>query len=1044
VPEAQRGKYGAFASSGSDGTNHLAALAAAGLTHVHILPAFDIATINEDAAERVDIVDPIEDLCAVVSAAQSYCDQFPGQSIADILDSYAGDSSDQQALVELLRGLDSFNWGYDPYHFDAPEGSYSSDPDGTARILEFRQMVMGLNDLGLRTIMDTVYNHTNASGHLSDKSVLDKVVPGYYHRLDSRTGNVLRESCCDDTAAEHAMMGKFIVDSSVHWARAYKVDGFRYDLMAFHPQSTMEAVGDALSALTIADDGVDGSTMYIYGEGWNFGEVGNDARFVQARQDNLAGTGIGSFNDRIRDAVRGGGPFDSGPGHIDNQGFISGLYVDPNGNNAGSADELSSALSAADRIRVSMAGGLADFGFIDASDNLTTGGAIGAGYTADPQEIVNYISSHDNETLWDIAQYKHPFGTSTADRVRAHVVGNAILTLGQGVPFMHAGQEMLRSKSMDRNSFDSGDWFNFVDFTLMDNNFAVGLPPSGDNSASYIEIAQILGLAAASPSPTDMMDAFDRTAEFLQIRNSTELFRLREASDVINRVRYYNTGSEQVPGLIVQGIDGCVDANFTPEYGSVVTVINARPDDQVIDLFGNHSYMLHPVQQASADPALADAFHDASGFNVPARTVAVFVEAQSNANCSFGAAFSDNTAFLTGDFNDNGFYNAMVQVGDTNWYEGTLALDVMADQRYRIQSPDMSAIDCGGPTGGGPFFTPVDAFSTIQCGSGPDQLSLDIASAGKYKFALDTGNSINPSLVIRSQVGTGFPFAAGGCGFADPGNDNTAQFGEEMFLRGNFTGWAADPMWQLLNMGDGTFQSEFELTAGNLVFKIAGADWSPEYGAPAGPMMTGEPQDIPRASGPGTDITYGVAEDNCYNFEAVPSANTLPEDNAPESLELTISVKPLDTGEPTAQPFVRGGFNGWGEGNPLTMVDATRFETTININAGDWDFKIASSDWATVNCGGPQDLGSSMSTSVDGDTTLSCGQNPANLTANFSTGDYKFTIDASNRANPTLTVTPVGGPTSAASKRVGRQSDIRAEASRYNDAETPELQVTGY
>lgn len=1001
-----RGRYGAFAGTGS-GTEHLAALAAAGLTHVHILPAFDFATINEDASERVDIDNPIEDLCAVVPEAQSFCDDYAGMSIAEIMESFGPAADEQQQLVGLLRNLDSFNWGYDPYHFNAPEGSYSSDPDSTARILEFREMVMGLSTLGLRTIMDTVYNHTNASGYLSDRSVFDKVVPGYYHRVDANTAGVLRESCCDDTAAEHAMMEKFIVDSAVQWATAYKVDGFRFDLMSFHPKSTMEEVGDALGSLTLLDDGVDGSTIYIYGEGWNFGEVGNDARFVQARQDNLPGTGIGSFNDRIRDAVRGGGPFDSGSAHLDNQGFISGQYVDPNANNSGSADELSGLLFAADRIRVGMAGGLESYVYVDANDALTTGGASGAGYTADPEEIINYIASHDGETLWDIAQYKHPAGTTTADRVRAQVLGNAILLLGQGVPFMHAGQDLLRSKSMDRNSFDSGDWFNYLDFTAMDSNFAVGLPPSWDNQASYTEIAEILGISAAQPGPADIMLAHQLTAEFLQIRNSTLLFRLRDAADILNRVSYHNTGSSQVPGMIVQSIDGCVDAALTPEYGTVVTVINARPDDQVFELFTGQSFELHPVQAASSDVTLAEAFHDSAGFHVPARTAAVFVETQDGATCSFGAAFGEQAAYLTGDFNANGFYNSMVQVGDTNWFEGTLSLTMGANQLYRIQSSDMAAIDCGGPSGGGPLFTPQNVFTTLQCGSNPDQLSLDAASDVRYKFSINTENSINPSMIIRDQAGSGFPFSGAGCGFADPGNDNSAVFGEPMFFRGNFTGWAADPTYQLINMGDGTFQAEFELAAGNLVFKIAGEDWSPEFGAPAGPMVEGEAQTVPRASGPGTDILFEVPESDCYNFSVLPSM-VIAGDGAPETVDLTLSVIPQDTGEATSTPMVRGGFNGWSESDPMTMLDATTFEAVISIGAaGTQEYKVASSDWATVNCGGPQDLGAAMAVSPSQQTNLSCGQNPSNLVTDFAVpGDYTFTLDTGNRYNPTLTISP--------------------------------------
>ena len=153
-------------------------------------------------------------------------------------------------------------------------------------------------------------------------------MPGYYHRLSPTTGAVETSTCCSNTASEHRMMEKLMVESVVTWAREYKVDGFRFDLMGHHSKANMLAVRRALDRLTLRRDGVDGRSIYVYGEGWNFGEVANNARFVQASQLNLFGTGIGTFSDRLRDAVRGGGPFDENPRV---QGFASGLLTDPNG-----------------------------------------------------------------------------------------------------------------------------------------------------------------------------------------------------------------------------------------------------------------------------------------------------------------------------------------------------------------------------------------------------------------------------------------------------------------------------------------------------------------------------------------------------------------------------------------------------------------------------------------------------------------------------------------------------------------------------------------
>ncbi len=645
VSAQHRGKYTAFAQTGTAGRNHLEAMADAGLSHVHLLPTFDIATVNEQRADRVEIEDPVEDLCVANADAAQLCIDHPGMSIVDVMAAEPGNGSLQQQIVEWMRDLDGFNWGYDPYHYTVPEGSYSSDPDTVSRVLEFRAMVKALSDIGLRTIMDVVYNHTNASGHLASTSVLDKVVPGYYHRRHQTTGVVLGDSCCQDTAPEHAMMDKLVVDSVVTWARDYKVDGFRFDLMGFHPLSNMEAVRDALAALTVPADGVDGTSIYVYGEGWNFGDVANDRRFVQATQKNMTGTGIGSFNDRLRDGVRGGGPFDGGIAHLSNQGFNTGLYYDPNAQNSGSAAELNTLRTRSDWIRIGMTGNLADYLLETASGAVLPGDGIDyngqdAGYTADPQEIINYVAAHDNETLWDIGQYKNPVPTSTDVRVRAQNVATSIVLLGQGVPFIHAGQELLRSKSMDRDSFDSGDWFNELDFTYADNNFAVGEPRNSTNSNSIDEIRDVLTIPEADPDTMAILSAADHALELLQVRASSSLFRLPTANDVMERVSFHNTGPTQVPGAVVQRIDGCIGGGLSPETGTIVTVINANDEPLDLPLFANETFNLHPVLANSADPVVRTADHGTGGFFVPGRTTAVFVAANQFA-CAAGDADAD-------------------------------------------------------------------------------------------------------------------------------------------------------------------------------------------------------------------------------------------------------------------------------------------------------------------------------------------------------------------------------------------------------------------
>ncbi|MCP5099196.1 MAG: DUF3372 domain-containing protein, partial [Chloroflexi bacterium] len=267
VPAEFQGTYKAFTVDGSNGMNHLTALSDAGLTHLHLLPTFDIATIDEDKAN------------------------WNGPTFDDLAE-FGADAEDQQGLISEIRDQDPFNWGYDPWHYNVPEGSYATDADGTIRVVEYREMVQSLNNAGLRVVIDVVYNHTTASGQNS-KSVLDRIVPGYYHRL-SAAGRVERSTCCDNTATEHNMMRKLMIDSVVMWATMYKVDAFRFDLMGHHMKEDMLAVRAALDALTLEEHGVDGSSIYVYGEGWNFGEVADNARGVNATQFNMAGTGIGT------------------------------------------------------------------------------------------------------------------------------------------------------------------------------------------------------------------------------------------------------------------------------------------------------------------------------------------------------------------------------------------------------------------------------------------------------------------------------------------------------------------------------------------------------------------------------------------------------------------------------------------------------------------------------------------------------------------------------------------------------------------------------
>jgi pullulanase len=599
VPEDLRGTYKAFTIKDSNGMKHLIALAQAGLTHIHLLPAFDIASVDEDKSTW-----------KTVDNAK--------------LASLPPDSDQQSIAVSAITGSDGFNWGYDPLHYTTPEGSYATDPNGTPRITEFREMVQALNQSGLRVVMDVVYNHTNASGQ-SENSVLDRVVPGYYHRLNT-DGAVEKSTCCENTATEHNMMRKLMIDSLLTWAKEYKVDGFRFDLMGHHMLDDMKAVRAALDALTLEKDGVDGKSIYIYGEGWDFGEVANNARGKNATQLNIAGTGIGVFNDRLRDAVRGGNPF----GDPREQGFATGLVLTNNSNEKRNAEDQQIQLNNyTDWIRLGLAGNLASYEIVRGDGKKVPGRLIAynsapAGYTADPQENIIYVSAHDNQTLFDAVQAKAPAEATIADRVRMNNLALSIVMFSQGVPFFHAGDDILRSKSFNPNSYNSGDWYNKLDWTYESNNWGMGLPLEGTGQWDIYKPLLADPKLAAAKSDIEFASAVFR--EFLQIRKSSKLFRLETEEQIKSDVSFYNTGPDQIPGLIVMDLKDT--KNIDPNYKEIVALFNARPDPVKFSdpaFVGKH-FELHSVQQNSSDELVhASKYDSANGaFALSGRTTAVF------------------------------------------------------------------------------------------------------------------------------------------------------------------------------------------------------------------------------------------------------------------------------------------------------------------------------------------------------------------------------------------------------------------------------------
>lgn len=869
TPAEHRGKFLGLTDTDTAPVKHLQALAKSGVSHLHLLPVFDIATVNEDPAKVANIGDDFGKLCQVNPEVQNskfagYCSS--GQTIEAVLgDLQGGDSKENPQVQELygyLRGVDSFNWGYDPYHYTTPEGSYATNAEGSQRILEFREMVKAIKqNIGMNVVMDVVYNHTNEAG-LGPKSVLDKIVPWYYQRLNPETGSVENSTCCSNTAPEHAMFAKLMDDSLVTWARDYKIDAFRFDLMGHHPKDQMV---QALAAVKQVNP-----EMYFYGEGWNFGEVQDDKRFVQATQKHLAGTGIGSFSDRLRDAVRGGSPFDGGDTIRKTQGFGNGALVDANEMDG---VDRATALHQSDLVRLGMAGNLKDFILTDKDGMPKKGADIDyngqpAGYAQDPTEIQNYVDKHDNQTLFDNLIYKAPQG---ADLVRMQGVSLATAMLGQGIPFTHAGVELLRSKSMERDSYDSGDWYNRVDYTLADNNFDKGLPRKDKDGDNYPLIEQVLG-KHVKPSGADMATMVGFYQELAELRQSSRLLRLGSGAEVIKRVDFRNTGPDQVPGLIVMTVDDGVNAgaDLDPVIDGLVVMINATNapqsvsdfrdgNDQPIDLT---SLQLSPAHHGGESIA-RDAAVNGGTLTLGAWSAAVFVKPQSGAqgsglpvgkktDLSTVPPFGDTAVYLKGFLDEWGNTNQMTFTSNF-MYEFTteVSSDKLGTTNVKIADASWGPLNYGSCNAGDKLVvgTPL----TLCKGGDTGNIGLDLAKAGSYKFVFTAMNKDKPTLSVS------FTEPVQSCKVLDTVAGNP--LGYNLFVKGELSGWAAQPQYQLSYKGmDGDlaiYQAAFNYT-GSTEFKVANEDWSKEYllnGGGALKAETGYPFAFSQAGSANNSIT---------------------------------------------------------------------------------------------------------------------------------------------------------------------------------------------
>lgn len=380
-----KGKYLAFTETGNTtpsgektGVDYLADL---GVTHIHLLPVFDYASVDEST--------PI---------------------------------------------LNKFNWGYDPKNYNVPEGSYSTNPHkGEVRVNEFKQMVQSLHNNDMRVIMDVVYNHT-----YNTDSNLNKIVPGYYYRMNPNGTYSNASGCGNETASERAMMRKYIVDSVVYWATEYHVDGFRFDLMGIHDIETMNAVREALNQID--------PSIIVYGEGWTGGAspLAESERAMKANTS-LLDTGIAAFSDDLRDGIKGS-VFDS----MDT-GFATGK--------ASMEETIKFGIVASTNHKQ------VDYSKVNYSN---------APWAKEPTQTITYVSAHDNNTLWDKIAISNA-KDSLEDRIKMNLLSSAIVLTSQGTPFFLAGEEILRSKPSETagfvdNSYMSSDAVNSIKWDSVSTN----------------------------------------------------------------------------------------------------------------------------------------------------------------------------------------------------------------------------------------------------------------------------------------------------------------------------------------------------------------------------------------------------------------------------------------------------------------------------------------------------------------------------------------------------------------------------------------------
>ena len=520
-----KGTYKGFVEPGTKsaegeatGIDHLKEM---GVTHVHILPMYDFATVDETRMKD--------------------------------------------------ENYNKFNWGYDPKNYQVPEGSYSTDPySGTLRIEEMKEMIKALHDAGIGVIMDCVYNHT----YSLDDSCFTKTVPGYYYR-QTADGSVANTSGCgNDTASERSMFRKYMIDSVTYWAKEYHIDGFGFDLMGIHDIETMNLIREELDKIN--------PEIIMYGEGWDLGNVlpqEKEALKVNMKDMN---TRIAAFSDDMRDGLKG---------HVftaDSGGFVNynGKWKKGDGNPYTMA-ELKELVKSGIVASTKHDG-------IDYSKIYYSSGT----WAKEPTQTVNYVSCHDNNTLWDRIWLSQP-DASEEERIKMDKMANFFVLTSQGISFIHAGEEMLRTKPSA--NFNPEDGITVEDFD--ENSYK---SPDSVNQIVWSRKSQY-------------KDVVEYYKGLIKLRSEHPAFRMPTAAEIQEKLKFLDTNDSTIAYTITGNANG-------DKWNTIVVAANAGTEETEIELPGDNWVVV--VNGEEAGVTALDSI-EGNKLTVPARTAMVLVDADS-------------------------------------------------------------------------------------------------------------------------------------------------------------------------------------------------------------------------------------------------------------------------------------------------------------------------------------------------------------------------------------------------------------------------------